>query len=125
MCSVMVTAKNLAHYALVLSCGGVDPVTGERILDPKIVKVVTTLMMLCGMYDESGEYAVKVGMPSKSGVGGGIVAVGKDVGIGTFGPMLNKKGNSVGGEAILQTLSEELHLHTFAGGSSLLFEKTE
>ncbi len=120
MCSVMVTAKNLAHYALVLSCGGVDPVTGERILDPKIVKVVTTLMMLCGMYDESGEYAVKVGMPSKSGVGGGIVAVGKDVGIGTFGPMLNKKGNSVGGEAILQTLSEELHLHTFAGGSSLL-----
>jgi glutaminase len=125
MCSVMVTAKNLAHYALVLSCGGVDPVTGERILDPKIVKVVTTLMMLCGMYDESGEYAVKVGLPSKSGVGGGIVAVGKEVGIGTFGPMLNKKGNSVGGEAILQTLSEELHLHTFAGGTSLLSEKTE
>jgi len=47
------------------------------------------------------------------------------VGIGTFGPMLNKKGNSVGGEAILQTLSEELHLHTFAGGTSLLSEKTE
>ena len=75
-CSVMVTAKDLAQYALVLSCGGVNPRTGERLLDPQIVRVVTTLMMLCGMYDQSGEYAVKVGLPSKSGVGGGIVAVG-------------------------------------------------
>lgn len=124
MCSVMVTARDLANYALVLSCGGVDPVTGERLLDPKIVKVVTTLMMLCGMYDESGEYAVNIGLPSKSGVGGGIVAVGNgEFGIGVFGPRLNKKGNSVGGEAILKTLSEELLLHTFAGAPNLLTGK--
>ena len=92
----------------------IDPDTGEQLIDPTIVRIVTTLMMLCGMYDESGEYAVKVGLPSKSGVGGGIVAISrKGVGIGTFGPMLNKKGNSVGGEKILQVLSRELGLHVF------------
>lgn len=92
MCSVMVTAKDLARYGMVLSNHGVDPDTGEQLIDPTIVRIVTTLMMLCGMYDESGEYAVKVGLPSKSGVGGGIVAISrKGVGIGTFGPMLNKK----------------------------------
>ncbi len=120
-CSVMVTAKDLAQYALVLSCGGVDPLTGERLLDPGIVRVVTTLMMLCGMYDESGEYAVNVGLPSKSGVGGGIVAVGSSrFGIGVFGPKLNRKGNSVGGEEILKYLSEKLLLHTFNGDANLL-----
>ena len=100
---------------MILSNKGVDPKTGERLLDADIVRIVTTLMMLCGMYDESGEYAVKVGLPSKSGVGGGIVAVGQNgMGIGTFGPMLNKKGNSVGGEKILQYLSEHLGYHIFA-----------
>lgn len=114
MCSVMVTAKDLARYGMVLSNHGIDPDTGEQLIDPTIVRIVTTLMMLCGMYDESGEYAVKVGLPSKSGVGGGIVAISrKGVGIGTFGPMLNKKGNSVGGEKILQVLSRELGLHVF------------
>ncbi|MGP1349956.1 MAG: glutaminase A [Stomatobaculum sp.] len=114
MCSVMATAKNLAHYAMVLANKGRDPQTEEQLIDPEIVKIVTTLMMLCGMYDESGEYAVKVGLPSKSGVGGGIVAVGPDgTGIGTFGPMLNRKGNSVGGEKMLQYLSQQLRLHMF------------
>ena len=125
MCSVMVTARDLANYALILSCGGVDPATGERLLDPQIVKVVTTLMMLCGMYDESGEYAVKIGLPSKSGVGGGIVAVGEGgYGIGVFGPRLNKKGNSVGGEAILKVLSDDFLLHTFAGVPNKLTGKS-
>ena len=114
MCSIMVTAKDLAHYAMILSNGGVDPETGEVMIAPDIVRAVTSLMLLCGMYDESGEYAAKVGMPSKSGVGGGIVAVGPDgMGLGTFGPMLNKKGNSCGGQRILQYLSENLRLHTF------------
>lgn len=113
-CSVTVTARDLARFALVLSLGGVDPDTGRRLVDGKIVRAVKTLMMLCGMYDESGDYAVRVGMPSKSGVGGGIMAVGPvGVGIGTFGPALNKKGNSVGGKMILQSLSEELCWHTF------------
>ena len=89
MCSVMVTARDLAHYGMILSNHGVDPQTGEQLVDSTIVRIVTTLMMLCGMYDESGEYAVKVGMPSKSGVGGGICAIARHgIGIGTFGPML-------------------------------------
>ena len=114
MCSVMITARDLARYGMLLSNHGIDPETNEQVIDTSIVRIVTTLMMLCGMYDESGEYAVKVGLPSKSGVGGGIVAISrKGVGIGTFGPMLNKKGNSVGGEKILQVLSRELHLHVF------------
>ncbi len=113
-CSVMITARNLAHYGMILSNHGVDPATGEQVVDSQIVRIVTTLMMLCGMYDESGEYAVKVGLPSKSGVGGGICAIARHgVGIGTFGPMLNKKGNSVGGEKILQVLSRNLGLHVF------------
>lgn len=115
ICSVMVTAKDLAHYALVLSCKGTDPFTGEQIVSPDIVQTVITLMLLCGMYDESGEYAVRVGLPSKSGVGGGIIAVGRDgIGIGTFGPMLNQIGNSVGGKKIIQHLSENLGLHMFS-----------
>ena len=115
ICSVMVTAKDLAHYALVLSCKGTDPFTGEQIISPDIVQTVITLMFLCGMYDESGEYAVRVGLPSKSGVGGGIIAVGRDgIGIGTFGPMLNQIGNSVGGKKIIQHLSENLGLHMFS-----------
>lgn len=115
ICSVMVTAKDLTHYALVLSCKGTDPFAGEQIVSPDIVQTVITLMLLCGMYDESGEYAVRVGLPSKSGVGGGIIAVGRDgIGIGTFGPMLNQIGNSVGGKKIIQHLSENLGLHMFS-----------
>ena len=114
-CSVMVTAENLAHYGMILSNDGFDPDSGERLIDRAIVRTVKTLMLFCGMYDESGEYAVKTGLPSKSGVGGGIVAVAQGgTGIATFGPMLNAKGNSVGGIHILQYLSDELNLHLFA-----------
>ena len=113
-CSVLVTAKGLAHYGMILANDGINPVTGERLLDARIVKTVKTLMLLCGMYDESGEFAVKVGIPSKSGVGGGIVSAAKNgMGIATYGPVLNQKGNSVGGEVILEYLSEKLGLHLF------------
>ena len=71
-------------------------------------------MTLCGMYDESGEYAVNVGIPSKSGVGGGILAtVPGRMGIGVFGPALNKKGTSIAGYKVLEMLSKQLNLSVF------------
>lgn len=115
MCSVNVTTQNLARYALILANDGKDPLSGVQIIDEWIVRIVKTLMLTCGMYDESGEFAVKAGIPSKSGVGGGIVAAtDQGMGIATYGPVLNKKGNSIGGIHILEYLSRELNLHYFA-----------
>lgn len=112
LCSVLVTAEGLARFGMILANDGVDPVEGKRQIDAKIVKTVKTLMLLCGMYDESGEFALRAGIPSKSGVGGGIVSAARGgMGIATYGPVLNKKGNSVGGERILMYLSEKLELH--------------
>lgn len=115
MCSLNVTAESLANFGLVLALNGVHPVTGERLLDSSVVKVVKTIMLTCGMYDGSGEFAVHVGVPSKSGVGGGILSVAdKKMGIGIFGPALDRKGNSIAGRHILRYLSKELNLHMFA-----------
>ncbi len=120
MCSVSVTTKDLAHYAWILANDGLDITTGERLIEGWIVRIVKTLMMTCGMYDESGEFAVKAGIPSKSGVGGGIVSAAPNgIGIAAFGPALNKKGNSVGSIHMIEYLSKELNLHYFANQSSI------
>ena len=112
-CSIEATAKNLARIGLFLARGGKTS-TGEQVINPRIATIVKTLMVTCGMYDSSGEFAVRVGIPSKSGVGGGIVSVvpGK-MGIGVYGPSLDKKGNSVAGVAVLEELSKELNLTIF------------
>jgi len=115
MCSLSVTAESLAALALLFANRGIQLKTGEHLLRPDTVKVVKTIMMTCGMYDGSGEFAVRVGIPSKSGVGGGILSVvDKRMGIGIFGPSLDEKGNSIAGERALQYLSAELGLHMFA-----------
>ncbi len=115
MCSLSVTAKSLAQLGLVLSNGGRHPETGVRLMDAEAVKVVKTIMLTCGMYDGSGEFAVRVGIPSKSGVGGGILAVvEKRMGIGIYGPALDVKGNSIAGQHILEYLSKNLNLHMFS-----------
>lgn len=114
MCSLSVTAESLAGFGLVLAANGIHPVTGKRLLDENVVKVVKTIMLTCGMYDGSGEFAVHVGIPSKSGVGGGILSVvDHRMGIGIFGPSLDGKGNSIAGRHILRHLSKELNLHLF------------
>ncbi len=115
MCSLSVTAASLAGFGLVLASGGIHPVTGERLLHSRVVQTVKTIMLTCGMYDGSGRFAVEVGVPSKSGVGGGILSVvDKRMGIGIFGPSLDEKGNSLAGQYVLRELSSILKLHMFA-----------
>ena len=113
-CSIKATAVDLAKMAFVLANKGLNPQTGERIFASEYAKYVNAVMMTCGMYDGSGAFAVNVGVPAKSGVGGGIMAVvpGK-MGIGLFSPALDSKGNSVASIKALEILSRELDLSIF------------
>lgn len=116
MCSVSVNTHDLAHYALVLSNNGVDPQTGVELVEGWIVRIVKTLMVTCGLYDGSGEFAMKVGIPAKSGVGGGIMgSVERKMGIAAYGLALDPKGNSVGAYRVFEYLSHQLGLHYFSG----------
>lgn len=114
LCSVSVTCRDLAYFAAILANDGQDLHSGEVLIPLKVVKLVRSLMVTCGMYDYSGEFAAKVGMPSKSGVGGGIISapIGK-CGIAVYGPALDAKGNSIGGLKILEYLSREMDLNMF------------
>ena len=113
-CSVKATCTDLARIGSVLSNKGRDILTGTQHFDAKYCKYVNAILMTCGMYDGSGEFALKVGFPAKSGVGGGIMGVvpGK-MGIGVFSPALDKKGNSLAGVNALEALSRKLDLSVF------------
>lgn len=114
MCSLNVTAKSLANFGLILACDGKHPETGEQLLQQDVVRVIKTIMLTCGMYDGSGEFAVHVGIPTKSGVGGGLMSVVDNrMGIGIYSPSLDPKGNCIAGRPILEYLSQEFHLHMF------------
>ena len=114
MCSLYVTAEDIAHLGAVLANRGVDPGTGERLMEANHARIIRTLMLTCGMYDGSGQFAVKVGYPAKSGVGGGIVATLVDrMGIGVFGPALDPRGNSAAGIAVLEYLSRAMDIRLF------------
>lgn len=114
MCSVSATAYDIAYMSLVLANHGVDPKSGEVLIAQKNAKAVRALMLTCGMYDGSGEFAMSVGFPAKSGVGGGIAVPLVDrMGIGVFGPSLDEKGNSAGGIKILEHLSKKLNYSLF------------
>ncbi len=113
-CSIKVTCVDLARIAFVLANKGKDPVTGEQIFDKKYAKYINAVLMTCGMYDGSGEFAVTVGVPAKSGVGGGIMAVVPNrMGIGIYSPALDSKGNSCAGIKALEMMSKELELSIF------------
>jgi len=115
MCSVRVNTCELSALGATLANGGVNPLTGERALDGRHVRDVVSVMMTCGMYDAVGEWTTDVGIPAKSGVSGGIVAVmpGR-LGLATYSPGLDAHGNSVRGQAVFRELSARYGLHMFA-----------
>jgi len=113
-CSVLINARDLALMASCLANDGVNPITGVRALKSEYVPRVLSVMSSCGMYDYSGNWIHQVGMPAKSGVGGGIVAVlPGQLGLAVFSPRLDAKGNSVRGIKVCQALSDRLGLHLF------------
>ncbi len=116
-CSVLVNCHDLAIMGATLANGGVNPLTKQRAIQQPFVKYLLSIMHSCGMYDYAGEWAYRVGIPSKSGVGGGIVGVipGK-FGIGVFSPPLDAKGNSVRGIQVCRDLSQRFGLHIFESG---------
>jgi len=113
-CSVEVTVGDVAKMASVLANGGVAPWSGERLIPQQINRTVKALMTTCGLYNASGEFAVKIGMPAKSGVGGGIMCVmPKRMGIAVMGPSLDGRGNSVAGLKVLEELSKRFELSIY------------
>ncbi len=113
-CSILVTCRDLSLMAASLANSGVNPVTGERVLKPDNVERVLSVMSTCGMYDYSGEWIFTVGLPAKSGVGGGVVGVlPGQLGVAVFSPLLDAKGNSVRGVQTFTELSRLFNLHLF------------
>jgi glutaminase len=113
-CSIEVSCRHLARIGMILANGGVDPSTQKRLIPYRYVQITKTFMVTCGMYDASGEFAIRVGIPAKSGVSGGIMAlVPNQMGIGIIGPALNEKGNSIAGVKLLERLSELWKLSMF------------
>jgi glutaminase len=113
-CSIMIHCRDLAIMGATLANNGVNPITNETALDSEYIKDVLSVMYTCGMYDYSGEWAYRVGIPAKSGVGGGIVAVVPHLlGIGVFSPLLDPRGNSIRGVKVCEELSSHFGLHSF------------
>ena len=113
-CSIKVCSRDLAKIAFVFANKGKNLSTGEQIFDSKYAKYINAVLVTSGMYDGSGEFAINVGVPAKSGVGGGIMAIvpGR-MGIGIYSPALDSKGNSCAGIKALEHLSKELDLSIF------------
>lgn len=108
-CSLNVSARDLAVMAATLADGGVNPVTREQVVCPSVCHQVLAVMITAGLYETSGDWLYNIGLPGKSGIGGGILAVspGKG-GLGTFAPPLDKEGNSVKGQLVAKYLSEQI-----------------
>ncbi|TFB23337.1 glutaminase A [Filobacillus milosensis] len=106
-CAINMNVKQLARVAAVFANDGRDPDTDEQILPDHVARICKTFMVTCGMYDESGTFAINVGIPAKSGVSGCIMgSIKQSGGIAVFGPALNKKGNSVVGLRFLEKLAD-------------------
>jgi len=114
-CSLLVSAEDLAVMGATLADGGVNPVTGERVVDPSVCRYVLAALATSGLYERSGEWLFSIGLPGKSGVSGGIVTVAPGKGsLSTFSPRLDAAGNSVRGQLATRYLSGALGLNLFA-----------
>ncbi len=118
-CSLNVSARDLAVMGATLADGGVNPLTKERVVDAAVCHYALAVMVTAGLYETSGDWLYDIGLPGKSGIGGGIATVspGK-AGLGTFAPPLDKAGNSVKGQLVAKYLSQRL-------GMDLLVSKPE
>lgn len=114
LCSIEMSSEEISHSCLFLANHGKDPITQEQIIDESKSKRINAIMQLCGFYDEAGEFSFKVGLPGKSGVGGGIIAIhpGK-YSIAVWSPKLNKKGNSYRGMKFLELFTTKTHCSIF------------
>jgi glutaminase len=123
-CAILVTCRDLAMMGATLANMGRNPVTGEPVFEIGCVKDMLSIMFTCGMYDYSGQWAYRVGVPAKSGVSGGVLAVvNRQLGIATYSPPLDERGNSRRGIEVCSGLASRLGLHVFDclnAGSSYL-----
>ncbi len=111
-CSVEVDCRDLSVMAATLADSGINPLTGDRVLDAALTERVLSVMTTCGMYNAAGDWVTEVGLPAKSGVGGGILAVlPGQLGLAVFSPRLDEHGNSVRGVQACRRLSKDLELH--------------
>jgi glutaminase len=111
-CAVLVTARDIAVMAATLANRGLNPVTGEQVMTPYAISRTLSVMTSSGMYDFAGEWIYRVGIPAKSGVGGGILAaLPARLGLGSYSPKLDKHGNSVRGIKVCEALSSHYDLH--------------
>jgi glutaminase len=116
-CSITMTSVELARAGSFLAQRGTVPWSGVKVLDRSPAKRLNALMLTCGTYDAAGDFAYRVGLPAKSGVGGGIMAVlPGQFGLGVFSPPLDAKGNSVRGVRVCREWSERFGLHAFESG---------
>jgi len=117
-CSVGVTAKQLARMGAMLANNGINPATGEQVIRTEDIPHVLAAMTMAGLYDGSGGWAWRVGLPAKSGVGGGILAVAPGKGaIAVFAPPLDEAGNSVKAQEVINYVADQLDINLYSPGS--------
>jgi glutaminase len=113
-CSILLTARDLAIMAATVTNMGRNPVSGEVVFDNLSVRDMLSIMFTCGMYDYSGQWAFRVGVPAKSGVSGGMIAVvNRQLGMAVYSPRLDRRGNSCRGIEVCVELATRLGLHAF------------
>lgn len=123
-CSLGVTATQLSIMAATIAFGGYNPVTKRRVFSASVSEKMTSMIATVGMYEHTGDWMFRTGLPAKSGVGGGILGVLPGIfGIAAFAPPIDSSGNSVRAQLALRYIMEELRLHIFNGERAVVVEK--